>query len=645
MSSFTHARVPDTQPTTNAATCRPRSMSDHYTLRSRGSASLLLLAVAVVAAAPPPPPAPRDTAPSHELRPAVPDRHRRLAAFAWSGSPDPNCLIRINRVKHLWLYEELPVIYNHTQLSASPWQEYLHTVYGAFESRDFPIDLRCFTFWYKHHLPMSVEATFLSHYISHADALAQGGARDGDVVDVGYRHLAWQIYYLVHDPAGNHSWPVDPNEQRAILLQKDGVTEGRIEVFHDMDDCRWASNGGGRPEPGYWVHFAPGSGVYLPLGHSQITGDSGYWQACNEIFGQDSSTCHSGTIPIQDALWRHAHRAGIDSLQSCCGHRGDDLATNYFEMTFYGAHCWPRTFAVSGICTDAKLTITSNGACPIGMELTTGRSGDRPCLCDPTLSAVNCDATLRNPPAGLCGGRFDLNPHKHDQTLDWACLPRLTVPSSAVLQNLDRVRIQSNGSTAESSASCDKHESQFGCVKPGCPPPTPQPPDFPSEPSKPTSSSSFPPPAMILRASWTSATDWVVAAGGSMVVLATCVVWVLVCICRRRHTARRTPPNLHAQHIIGPVSLAGKRGGRTTTRQYTRFGDNGSSEGVDYFVGCEEELCAEFIYELAIVVTRANGRARSLQPAGAAVISHLFEREKALFQFRWWGDSFVSRTL
>ena len=123
------------------------------------------------------------------------------------------------------------------------------------------------------------------------------------MVDIGYRHLAWQIYLLTHDAARNNTWstrrgcgrhwvpssclanipadarcctqystwPVDPTEQRAVLIQKDGVVEGRIEVFHDMDDCRWASITGGKPESGYWAHFAPGSGAFLSLGRSQAT--------------------------------------------------------------------------------------------------------------------------------------------------------------------------------------------------------------------------------------------------------------------------------------------------------------------------------------------------------------------------------------
>ena len=443
----------------------------------------------------------------HAAGAAGPQQRRGLvptqsAVLEWSGSPDPTCLIRLHDVTHLWFFKELPVIWSRSDLNTSPWFDYLHKVYGEFEDQDFPIDLRCFTFWWKHHVPVSERPLFLAHFVSRSEAEAQGGARDGNVLDIGYRKLAWQIYLLSHDPGNSSRWPVDPLSQRAVLTLNSSHVEGRIEVFHDMDDCPHALGGfrpvdyetiarqhrqynysGDHPESNYWVHFAPGSGFFLPLGNSMIAGADGYWEACAKIFGRGRSC--AGSAQIHDLLWLNAHKQGIDSLQSCCGIRGGVLGDgNYFEITFYGSQCLPHNaLYIEGVCPDRPLSLPSHGACPVGIEPTTGWAGNRACYCDPTLVVSNCDRTLRNPPVGpRCGFGG----------IDRACLPRLALLAAEHMiygVNSSRVDFDSasySDGRAKANASSEAW-LQFGCNMPQTPVPAPflPPPSLPPRPPHP----------------------------------------------------------------------------------------------------------------------------------------------------------------
>ena len=70
-------------------------------------------------------------------------------------SPDPHCLLHldaVNQTSGRWVLS-LPVFHSLAQLGASPWAEYIASLYAPLDDNDFPIDLRCFTCWWRTRLP------------------------------------------------------------------------------------------------------------------------------------------------------------------------------------------------------------------------------------------------------------------------------------------------------------------------------------------------------------------------------------------------------------------------------------------------------------------------------------------------------------
>ena len=109
-----------------------------------------------------------------------------------TGSPDPRCTVRLPAIRTLWMTDALPIFFDAGQLAASPWKDYVTLVYGEPE---FPIDMRCFTFFWKDHLPEAVRSQFESRYKA-----PDQPARDGDVYNIGSGELAWQIYLCLKRP-------------------------------------------------------------------------------------------------------------------------------------------------------------------------------------------------------------------------------------------------------------------------------------------------------------------------------------------------------------------------------------------------------------------------------------------------------------
>ena len=166
-----------------------------------------------------------------------------------TGSPDPRCTVRLPAIRTLWMTDALPIFFDAGQLAASPWRDYVTLVYGEPE---FPIDMRCFTFFWKDHLPEAVRSQFESRYKA-----PDQPARDGDVYNIGSGELAWQIYLLekadvlrdlqklrgsstgyvpvlMGSSSGESAaWQAD--EARKIIGPfADGTW---IEGFHEYDDC------------------------------------------------------------------------------------------------------------------------------------------------------------------------------------------------------------------------------------------------------------------------------------------------------------------------------------------------------------------------------------------------------------------------
>ena len=289
------------------------------------------------------------------------------------------------------------------------WEQYIHEVYGELGGMDFPLDLRCFTFWWKRSLPSVIYPTFYKHY--HASAT---NATMGDVLDIGYRKLAWQVYLLEHSDFDvslgrvlNGSIPI----KDIGGVMRSSTDNQWVEIFHDMDDCTHASRSqraAAAPQVGYWAHYAPGSGIFANLGRTLVSDRSGYVSACQALLPsvQACKTSMKTSIPAHMALRQAAILANFSSLQSCCGPRGGNPYVKFFEIAFFLSEC-PET--------RSKF---DRGSCPSsGLQLMQGRSNQKQCACNPSFVNSNCDrgfasTELNNLTSSECGGHYD-SPHNH----------------------------------------------------------------------------------------------------------------------------------------------------------------------------------------------------------------------------------------
>ena len=216
-------------------------------------------------------------------------------------SPDPHCLLHldaVNQTSGRWVLS-LPVFHSLAQLGASPWAEYIASLYAPLDDNDFPIDLRCFTFWWRTRLPAPlVKQYFVPHILQTPQHLTSTNiirqptgkrlyasehiymAQNGDVVPMGNGFGAWQIVMTssVHR-AINGREPLtegyDPGARPALRIPfmtplKPG---SRVEVFHEAKDATC--------ESGWWAHVAPGSGIWVGVGRTVAAGtEGGHDEAC-----------------------------------------------------------------------------------------------------------------------------------------------------------------------------------------------------------------------------------------------------------------------------------------------------------------------------------------------------------------------------
>ena len=158
-----------------------------------------------------------------------------VADLASHRSPDRRCAWNLTALGDLWTMR-LPVFRDSGALAASPWDDYVSSVYGDVRADEFPLDLRCLTFFYHARLPQTVRPLFEAHRHTHA-----GPPRNGDVLEVGSSGLAWEVY--VWETA---DFPVPPDEawpSSERIWSTNGLVSAPapgswVEIWHDFDDCR-----------------------------------------------------------------------------------------------------------------------------------------------------------------------------------------------------------------------------------------------------------------------------------------------------------------------------------------------------------------------------------------------------------------------
>jgi len=272
-------------------------------------------------------------------------------------SPDPTCNINLNSIKNIWIFD-LPILLNRSQAVESGWNEYLQNVYG---SLDFPIDLRCKTFFWKNKLPENKKIIFKKHY-----KYGKNNIKNGDVIDLGTKKEAWFVYLYENLNFETNTF-INGNyynySDKYIL--KPAKNNNWVEIYHDYSDC--GSNN--KVQAGFWGHYAPGSGVFANVKNTIITDGVGYKKACKSL--SNSSNCNLCCSPAHEVLRNSAVKHGYSSLQSCCGRRGGDNF-NTFEITFFEDKCPQKNM------------------CPNNIKLKTGYNHNRDCICNTNKTTINC---------------------------------------------------------------------------------------------------------------------------------------------------------------------------------------------------------------------------------------------------------------
>lgn len=270
----------------------------------------------------------------------------------WETSPDSTCLINLNIVRRTFLYD-FPVLYNKTHALEKGWFEYIEHVYGKISEYDFPIDLRCKTFWWKKYLPYDKSKIF------HKNIHNRKIPRNGDVIDIGKQKLSWQVYLYENQEF-----------KKSEKLLKALKPNTWVEIFHDFNDCEQTT-----PlkniQVGYWTHFAPGSGVFLNLGKTFISDGYGYRGVCKLV--SNSTDCEKCCTPSHKIVRKELFKKKYTTLQSCCGKRGGS-EIRHFEITFIEDTCPNK-----------------NGGCTTKSRLRTGIKHDKDCNCNFNYSYSNCN--------------------------------------------------------------------------------------------------------------------------------------------------------------------------------------------------------------------------------------------------------------
>lgn len=248
-------------------------------------------------------------------------------------------------------YADLPVFSSYENVSRSEWRSYLLHVYGHRKQFRYPIDMRCFTFFYLDYLPPTWKSAFVSRFKPDSSPHFY----DGDVVTAYGRRSHVNIYRYAYHTAGLRSVAHFQNDER-------------IEVFHYANDCVRPRQG-----VGYWMMFSPGSGIFFNLG-TTLSFDDGYNAACR-YFNGAAALCSTCCTPVHRHIIRSARVQRISSIQ-IRGSRPGGLKLRRFEVIAVNSDC------------DANKT-DDMGACPLDGDLT--RTDGSVCLCDPMKPHINCD--------------------------------------------------------------------------------------------------------------------------------------------------------------------------------------------------------------------------------------------------------------
>ena len=301
------------------------------------------------------------------------------------GSPDPWCQLRLSELKTAraaWMLK-LPVI-DSDQFEASPWRDYVDYLYGPLQPEDFPVDLRCLEFWWAHHIPRELYQTFFE---GRTDLVDVSGKR----TDVGAQHI---FKVNLYGTLGEHTLRMQqdhsPDHNRhhhfPVLAKRTFESNTRIEVYHDGTDCTNRDD-----FIGYWVFFAPGSGIWINLGKTATF--STYFDACKHFVGTNNPVCKKCCAANHRVLMPAARAAGYDTLQFVDPHSGGKTDVT-FEIVLLATPC----DASGEIARASNLTATlsmdlmtiDQGVCPPHGLLTRGRNFPRQCVCDVSSTTVNC---------------------------------------------------------------------------------------------------------------------------------------------------------------------------------------------------------------------------------------------------------------
>jgi hypothetical protein len=304
-------------------------------------------------------------------------------------------------VRSLWI-AQLPLFWDERELNASEWRPYVQLVYGPLHPSDFPMDVRCFTFFWRLHVPDTVKPLFAAHVRSRAgQALLDGEVEEG--------RFYWEIYLLQHAEVARLPWWRDsPTAPGAYELRPPSasakthpsaivgpVSPGeRFEGFHAFSDCALRTRHVRTPvhlPMGWWLRWAPGSGIFVATGaRGVVVSGAGLEWGRNRVACRLLS--NASTPPDcthTDAMVPRARAAGWTSLQSCCGPRLGARRRAFFEMVLFDSD--DCRVAPNASCH------VNRGACPAPGVLSRGRGFARPCACDGSLGHVNCDGGCRAP--------------------------------------------------------------------------------------------------------------------------------------------------------------------------------------------------------------------------------------------------------
>ena len=368
-----------------------------------------------------------------------------VADLASHRSPDRRCAWNLTALGDLWTMR-LPVFRDSGALAASPWDDYVSSVYGDVRADEFPLDLRCLTFFYHARLPQTVRPLFEAHRHTHA-----GPPRNGDVLEVGSSGLAWEVY--VWETA---DFPVPPDEawpSSERIWSTNGLVSAPapgswVEIWHDFDDCRlsgafffvpFSGSGGprstcpprqrrhrtgrhgGNRQVGYWAWLAPGTGIFARLGDRTLAAARARRGTLNAYIRHVRVlNTHQRTAVVPSAVGRVAATQripaqagrgyqdacaalapGDPACRKCCAPAHVALRTAALETRWdslvsccgrRGAHP-QRRFEITFFRPEcpAMRAAADRGGCP-GPEvpLRRARASNGTCACDPRSAAVNC---------------------------------------------------------------------------------------------------------------------------------------------------------------------------------------------------------------------------------------------------------------